>query len=387
MKILFVTHYAELLGANRSMLKLICLLKDQSRDINITVAVPTLGPLTEELQSANISYIVIPMYWWTRTTYSWNKGFLRLLDYCNKQRRNIIYIWRTRKQLKDGCFDLVYSNSVVIITGWLISVLLHIPHVWHFRETLTQFDMRLPRFLGRLVLNHHQTRAYVLISKYMEQYYSSILPKNRVHMIYNGVDVQTTGNAYNTNKLSLINARKYNIGIVGAVAEQKNQLDVIKSLALLLCKGYDAQLHVVGPIDEDYMTIITREVDKSVLMHVSWYGQCTDVTDIIRNMDVCVTPSRDEAFGRVTIEYMLCRIPVIASRSGANPEFVKDRETGLLYDLHNVDQLTYCIEYLLTNSAETQSLVDSAYDNVLLNYSATKNSEEIYKLINEINRA
>jgi glycosyltransferase involved in cell wall biosynthesis len=45
-------------------------------------------------------------------------------------------------------------------------------------------------------------------------------------------------------------------------------------------------------------------------------------------MNIGLMCSRDEAFGRVTIEFMLHKMPVIASNSGANPELVINRING-----------------------------------------------------------
>ena len=39
-----------------------------------------------------------------------------------------------------------------------------------------------------------------------------------------------------------------------------------------------------------------------------------------------------EAFGRVTIEYMMAGLPVIGRNGGATPEIIKENETGMLYN-------------------------------------------------------
>ena len=47
------------------------------------------------------------------------------------------------------------------------------------------------------------------------------------------------------------------------------------------------------------------------------------------------------------LEAMALGIPVIAPRSGAFPEILKDRETGLLYSPGNLEELAGCVLRLL----------------------------------------
>ena len=49
--------------------------------------------------------------------------------------------------------------------------------------------------------------------------------------------------------------------------------------------------------------------------------------------------SKNEAFGRVTVEYMLQNLAVIASDAGANSEIIENGVSGLLYRLGDVDDL------------------------------------------------
>ena len=62
-----------------------------------------------------------------------------------------------------------------------------------------------------------------------------------------------------------------------------------------------------------------------------------------------VLPSRTEAMGRVLLEAMACKKPIIASNVGGIPEIIKDGYNGLLFESENVDDLAEKIRLVLSN--------------------------------------
>jgi len=68
----------------------------------------------------------------------------------------------------------------------------------------------------------------------------------------------------------------------------------------------------------------------AVIDHYSW-------------ADLVVVCSRDEAFGRVTVEAMKAGKPVIGARSGGTAELIREGENGLLYTPGEVAELAGAI--------------------------------------------
>ena len=62
-----------------------------------------------------------------------------------------------------------------------------------------------------------------------------------------------------------------------------------------------------------------------------------------------IVSSEYEAFGRVTIEYMLNGMIPIVSRSGANIEIVCDGVNGYLFELNDSKQLAQKIVMVIDN--------------------------------------
>jgi glycosyltransferase involved in cell wall biosynthesis len=72
------------------------------------------------------------------------------------------------------------------------------------------------------------------------------------------------------------------------------------------------------------------------------------------------TFSRDEGFGLVALEAMAHGVPVIASRTGAIPEVVKDHKTGLLFNPGDFNELASCLQNLLSQPNLCSQMGESA---------------------------
>ena len=89
-------------------------------------------------------------------------------------------------------------------------------------------------------------------------------------------------------------------------------------------------------------------------------GHRKDARELYASLDILVVPSFEEAFGLVAVEGMLSSLPVIASNSGALPEFVEHGTNGLLVELNDEQALADAISSLAQDSPLRNSLGQSA---------------------------
>jgi len=75
----------------------------------------------------------------------------------------------------------------------------------------------------------------------------------------------------------------------------------------------------------------------------------TNLPECYQAATVFVMPSAIEAQSLVTMEAMACGLPVVASRGGALPELIKDKENGLLVDPYQPQAFSQAIIDLLKN--------------------------------------
>ncbi len=357
------------------MLALIRLLCD-NHDVQATVLLPNRGVMCEVLQQNDIPFVVSHYYWWVND----NQGLFQKLLNKRKQLHNYCHLRRIIHDLGDQTFDLVYSNSVTINIGLFIAQHLNIPHIWHFRESLVQFNLSLSLSLSLSLLQRPINRAYILISHYMMDYYSSYLPVDRMHCIYNGVSLPKGISRMQPNTIN----DHLKVVCIGVLCEQKNQLELLRAQSILYSRGVIIETFFLGSAKVDYLQQMQMFIQQNNLLpYAHILGHTDDIYTALQTMNIGVVCAHDEAFGRVTIEEMLMHLPVIVSRSGANAELMRDGIDGAVYSLGDADALAEALMYYVQQPERLLLQGENAYQYAIDHFSAQQNAEQIYQLIKQ----
>lgn len=215
----------------------------------------------------------------------------------------------------------------------------------------------------------------------MLDYYKSYLPQDRVVRIYNGIkeplELRERNIVYNDIVCFVC---------VGVICEQKNQMDILRAISHLKSSKISGfKCIFIGSHKDDYLQLLNSYIkDNNIEEFVEFRGHQDNVMEHLSQCNVGLMTSRDEAFGRVTIEYMLNRIPVIASISGANEELVESGSNGFLYSIYQTDQLAESMLYFINNRKEVEVLGTNAQQFALSNFTDRQNSKLIYEQIQKV---
>lgn len=169
------------------------------------------------------------------------------------------------------------------------------------------------------------------------------VPRSKLRMVYNGVDIdlfKTDGNVYKQpHSLILVNSGEQSI---------KGVPYLLKALHLLRDR-VELKLTVVGaPVpDGQYLKLVEEYGLGDV---VTFTGRVT-VAELVKHYlasEICVVPSLYEGFGLPAAEAMSCQLPVITTSAGALPEVVgRDGDTGITVPPADADALAAAIQRLL----------------------------------------
>ena len=149
---------------------------------------------------------------------------------------------------------------------------------------------------------------------------------------------------------------------VSNLREVKGPVDVVRIFArartLLNQKG---RLKVVGegPLEP----AMIQEAEKlGVAEFVDFLGVRSDLVCLFNCADICIMPSRKEAFGLAALEAMACGTPVLAAAVGGLPELIDDGRNGLLFSLDGLDEAAEKAVALLGDPARYQALSRAAVE-------------------------
>lgn len=281
-------------------------------------------------------------------------------------------------------FDLIYSNSSLVFFGVFLKGIMNKPLVWHLRE-FGENDYNLIFCLGRKVSGWLYSKAHfvISISNVMTEYYkNNIYDCKNIRTIYNGIDDTSI-----RCKLTKEN-KPLKICIVGGISVEKNQIQVIKAIELLSNDTHlpKFRLDIIGGGKNLYVQELQDDIRRNGVDNIVQFIGRKDIKWLYQNLadyDIGIISSKQEAFGRVTVEYMLSGVPVIASYAGANVELLEDNTTGVFFKLGDIHDLASKIATLLEKTELRQTLALNAYKKAKKAFTVRVNATNVYKIFEE----
>lgn len=163
------------------------------------------------------------------------------------------------------------------------------------------------------------------------------------------------------------------IGITSRLDPQKGQNIALQAMAQLKEKNLPLKLVIVGENthnETNYLGVLKAMAKELHLeKEVYFAGYRPDMESVVASLDVLVMPSRFETFGRVLIEAMAAKTPVIATRGGGVPDIIENEVEGLLVAPENAAELAAAMERLTLDEALRGRLASAAYNKVQTHYS------------------
>ena len=107
------------------------------------------------------------------------------------------------------------------------------------------------------------------------------------------------------------------------ISKEKGQMEAVKALNVLACKGIKLKLLLVGYGIDDYYNDIKNYVKQHRLEEYVRFIQYTDDLRSLReSADIGLICSVKEAFGRVTVENFFSQILCIGANTGGTAELI-----------------------------------------------------------------
>ncbi len=266
-------------------------------------------------------------------------------------------------------FDVVYANSQkALIIGALAGKAAMRPVIWNLHDILTadHFSsshrkiavMLANRFVDRVIVNSEATR---------EAFVACGGNADKTSIVYNGIDAslfQSVNEQEARDLRESFGARDgLVVGLFSRLTSWKGQHVLLEAIAKL--EGVHAVL-VGGALfqdDESYeQKLRSMAKELGIEERVHFLGFRNDVPRLMKAMDVVIHCSTaPEPFGRVIVEGMLAKKPVIAANAGGAREIVVHDETGLLVDPGDSEALSRAILHLKEQPAKAEQMAQNGF--------------------------
>ncbi len=211
------------------------------------------------------------------------------------------------------------------------------------------------------------------------------LPKEKVDVVYSGIDIKRFQNVksnYLISELGL-NKDKLCIGNIAALAWHKDHRTLLEAARIVVDEFPRVTFLIVGdgPLRREIEILIKK---LNLEEDVKLFGFREDIPEILSVLDLFVLSSTWEGLGTSLLDAFASRVPVIATNVGGIPEIVKDRVNGILVPPKNPSALAGAIISLLENRDFACQIAEEGFRLVKEKFSVDRMVEETRKIYDRL---
>ncbi|MFK5979965.1 MAG: glycosyltransferase, partial [Rhizobiaceae bacterium] len=223
------------------------------------------------------------------------------------------------------------------------------------RRSLNNYQVKRPR-LTALERKLHGSMTAILGNsrRVVEQLECEGVEKNRLGLIYNGVDLEKfdseTVEGQNIRHSLNLDDKALVITIIANLIPYKGHSDLLEALALVANEmPLNWALIVVGRDDGIGNDLMAQAKALGIADNVHFLGLRQDVASILQASNIGVLCSHEEGFSNALLEGMAAKLPMVVTDAGGNGEAVIDGVTGKVVPISDPEALGSAILQLVTD--------------------------------------
>lgn len=311
------------------------------------------------------------------------------------------FLFNNMTELQIEQYELAFRKAIEEEVQDFKPDIIHSGHVWIISSIATEYNIPVvitshgPDITGYYESDKYHGYAYKAAKECRKIIAISNDNKQKLKKIYSKYEnkIITIPNGYNPDsfyreecsKEELLKSfninKKYDKIVCFAGRLNKNKgVDILLNSAKIYDK--DNVLTLIAGYGSEYESLNLLK-EKLELKNVVFVGEQNHkaLRKIHSVSDVCVVPSREEAFGLVALEAIACGTPVIVTRQGGMIDFVTE-DVGILVEKENVEQLAESINKIL--NGEKKFNKEYLQDYAKNNYSQEILMDKLLKVYEEI---
>ena len=317
------------------------------------------GPLTDYLDSKGTNFFQTSLPYFDTS----RSGIAALA-------RSLSVAPRIASFLRRSNISLVHVNDGRMIASWTLAArLTSCPVVIHARHRWSQ--SRLAYMCFRLA------RTRVAISSYVRDSMPTKLAESTMII---STPFEAPVRDYTSARKSMFaligRERHPLVAFAGTLVEQKRP-SVFLNTAAYLSRKTDAHFVLFGR-NGDYLDDLKQQTTQlGIIDRVTFAGFRPDFGNLLTGCDLLIAPAVNEGHGRVLVEAMLARVPIIAADSGGHREIIQDQKTGLLVTPDNPGAFSEAAMLFLNESDFREKIIETAWSWASSTFSPRQHAQQI----------
>ena len=258
-------------------------------------------------------------------------------------------VWRLRKVLRTGRFDVLNTNSRrdTILVG-LAARLAGVPLIVRSRH--------LAKKVGSLFSYTVVPHAVIACSEYVRNHLidRGVKP-GLVRVVYPSVPVENWPRGSTLRSELKLAENDLVIACVAVMRAQKGHATLLQAVAPLIKSRPNLHLVLAGSgamLDELVQYVQQQGLEK----RVHFLGMRSDIPNVLNGADLFAMATEIEATGTVYVEAQAAGLPVVGTRVGGVPEMMIEAETGVLVPPNDPAALREALDQLLADETRRRQM-------------------------------
>ena len=253
-------------------------------------------------------------------------------------------------------FDVIHAHQY----GWSAALAIFVGHLLQrpvvLKLTATGREgiletLRHSRFSALSAVLHRQVDACIATSEWGEQEAGALgIPKNRIHLIPNGLDTDRFCPATPREKSALREQLGLGSGVValfvGRICSQKNPLLLLKAWTETFARRDNCELVLLG--DGPQLELV-QDIAKAGARNVRVLGSVDDPLPWYQAADLYLLPSDYEGLSNSLLEALSCGLPVVCTQVSGSEDVFRKADVGELIPVGDEGKLSRAIERMLAD--------------------------------------
>ncbi len=295
-------------------------------------------------------------------------------------------VFSIREFIKKNRVDIIHCHGYKSNFYGLLASKGQVPsvttnHNWltaHWKlKTYCFLDSLWIRFFDRIVAVSNEVKKDMLRYK---------IPEEKIRVIDNGIALERFAKLVETknmkNRLGFDEKIRI-IGTIGSLVIEKGHIYLLEAARQILDVVKDLKFLMIGdgplrkPLEE-------KSEELGIKKHVIFMGQRKDIPELLMAMDIFVLPSIKEGLPVALLEAMAAKRPVIATRVGAIPKVIENKDIGILVEPKDINELRDAIMNLINDPGRRNLLAREGFSRVCMDFSSDEMGKHYLKLYKEI---